>query len=455
MIANGFGAFQMWQSADALAQQTVTVYPGQNLQAIVNQYPAGTTFSFTPGIYYYQSIVPQSYDSFVGQPGAILSGATLLQTFAQSGSYWTSQVQVAQTYDPGVCGPNPACTLDQDLFFNNVLQTRVTSLSAVGPGTWYLDYGSGTVYMGSDPSSSTVELSVLPHAFTGTATSVNISNLTIEKYASVAGSGAVDAAGTYWQIYNNRVRFNHGMGIQTGDGSYIYNNYIRRNGELGLGGQGNNVTVQSNEIAWNNYAGYTIYNEAGGAKFTNASNVTFRYNYVHDNWGPGFWTDLNVQGILCDSNQFSSNEIGGVFLEISNNATVSNNTITNDGNNPDGTGIWWGAGILISDSTNVSVYFNTVTNSMNGIAGLLSSRGNAPNGQPYTLQNIDVNSNWVTQNTGIAAGIAIEGTGFDNSVYTSWNNQFWYNTFYLSNPSGDYFYWMGGPITLAQFDSYI
>ena len=144
MIANGFGAFQMWQSADALAQQTVTVYPGQNLQAIVNQYPAGTTFSFTPGIYYYQSIVPQSYDSFVGQLGAILSGATLLQTFAQSGSYWTSQVQVAQTYDPGVCGPNPACTLDQDLFFNNVLQTRVTSLSAVGPGTWYLDYGSGT-----------------------------------------------------------------------------------------------------------------------------------------------------------------------------------------------------------------------------------------------------------------------------------------------------------------------
>jgi hypothetical protein len=454
MIANGFGAFQMWQSANASAGQTVTVSPGQNLQAVVNEYPAGTTFSFTPGTYYYQSIVPQNNDSFVGQSGAILSGATLLQSFTQSGSYWTSKVQIPQTSDPGSCGTNPACTLDQDLFFSNVLQTRVTSLSAVGPGSWYYNYSTGTVYMGSNPNGHAVELSVLPYAFNGSATSVNISNLTIEKYASVAGSGAVVAAGTYWQIYNNEVRFNHGMGIQTGPGSYIHDNYIHTNGELGMGGRGSNITVQNNNISWNNYAGYSVYYEAGGAKFTSMSNLTFRYNKVYNNSGPGFWTDQNVQTILCDSNQFSSNEVGGVFLELSNSATVSNNTITNDGNNPDGTGIWWGAGILISDSTNVSVYFNTVTNSMNGIAGILANRGDAPNGQPYTLQNVSVNSNTITQSTGIALGIAIEGSGFTNAVYTTWNNTFWPNTFYLSNPSGDYFYWMGGPITLAQFETY-
>ena len=454
MIANGLGAFQMWQSANALAQQNVTVSPGQNLQAIVNAHPSGTTFTFTPGIYYYQSIVPQSYDSFVGQTGAILSGATLLTAFTQSGSYWASHVQVSQTSYPGACGTNPACTLPEDLFFNNVLKTRVTSLSAVGPGKWYLNYSSGTVYMGDNPSGHTVELSVLRHAIAGSATQVSISNLTIEKYACLAGSGAVQAAGTYWQIYNNEVRFNHGMGIQTGDGVYIHDNYIHTNGELGLGGKGNNITVQHNNISWNNYAGYSVYYEAGGAKFTSMSNLTFKLNKVYNNSGPGFWTDLNTTSILCDSNQFSSNEVGGVFLELSDTATISNNTITNDGFNPQGTGIWWGAGILISDTSNVSVYFNTLTNCMNGIAGILASRGNAPNGQAYSLQNLSVNSNTITQSTGIAAGIAIESSGYSNAVYTSWNNKFWPNTYHLSNSSGAYFYWKGGPITLAQFNAY-
>lgn len=453
-IANAFGAFELWHNANCWAQQNVTVYPGQNLQTIVNEYPGGTTFTFTPGIYYYQSIVPQSYDSFVGESGAILSGATLLTSFSQSGSYWTSQVSVSQASSyPGECGPNPACTLPQDLFFSNVLQTRVTSLSAVGPGTWYYNYSTGTVYMGSNPNGSTVELSVLPYAFTGAATNVTITGLTIEKYACVDGSGAVDGGNgsNYWSVSGNEVRFNHGFGIQTGNGMYIYNNYVHTNGELGIGGQGTSITVQSNQIAYNNYAGYTIYNQAGGAKFTGVSGLTFQYNSSYDNTGPGFWVDVNSQNVYCNENQFTGNEEAGVMVEISSNVTVANNYIWNDANNPDGTGIWWGAGILISDSTNVSVYFNNVSNAMNGIAGILSSRGNGPNGQPYTLQNVNVNSNVITQNTGIAAGICIEGSGFDNSVYTSWNNQFQYNTFILGNQSGDYFYWLNEPMTLLQW----
>lgn len=436
------------------AQQTVTVYPGQNLQQLVNQYGPNTTFSFTPGIYYMQSIVPQSYDSFVGSRSAILSGATLLTSFSQNGSYWVASapVQQAASY-PGQCGGNnPNCMLPEDLFFDNNLKTRVGSLSAVGPGTWYLNYSTGNVYMGDNPTGHTVEISVLGMAFGGAATNVTISGLTIEKYASVGGSGAINASGTdYWSVSGNEVRFNHGIGIQTGDGSYIYNNYAHTNGELGIGGQGQNITIQSNEISWNNYADYTIYNEAGGAKFTSVQNLTFRYNYSHNNTGPGFWTDINSQYILCDSNQFTGNQAAGVLIEISSNATVSNNYVWNDGFNPDGPGIWWGDGILISDSANVSVYFNTVANCMNGIAGLLANRGSGPNGQPYLLQNVNVNSNWITQGSGIAAGIGIEGTGFDNSVYTSWGNQFQYNTFYLGNPNGDYFYWMGYAMSLSAW----
>jgi len=108
-------------------------------------------------------------------------------------------------------------------------------------------------------------------------------------------------------------------------------------------------------------------------------------------------------------------------------------------------------GILIVDSNTVSVYGNTVVDCMNGIIGLISSRGDAPNGQPYALENVSVEGNTITQPSGIAAGIGIDGGGISNAVYTSLNNIFLNNTYNVPSPTGDYWYWRGGPTTLDSF----
>jgi hypothetical protein len=73
-LVNGFGAFT-W------AQKTIVVNPGQNLQALVNRYPTSTTFSLAPGIYRLRSVVLKSYDSFIGETGAVLSGADQVTGF--------------------------------------------------------------------------------------------------------------------------------------------------------------------------------------------------------------------------------------------------------------------------------------------------------------------------------------------------------------------------------------
>jgi hypothetical protein len=78
----------------------------------------------------------------------------------------------------------------EDLFFDNFSETRVASLSLVNPGSWYLDYSNRNVYLGDDPSGHMVEISLLPHAFSGYARSVLIENMIIEKCASVASQGA-------------------------------------------------------------------------------------------------------------------------------------------------------------------------------------------------------------------------------------------------------------------------
>jgi hypothetical protein len=232
---------------------------------------------------------------------------------------------------------------------------------------------------------------------------------------------------------------------------YIYNNNTHHNGQLGIGGSGSNVTVQSNQISYNNYAGYNYYWEAGGLKFASAQNVMIEYNYSHNNGGPGFWNDIHSQYVTYSQNQATANVEAGIMSEISTDITISNNHIWNDGYNPSGTGIWWGAGIFISNSSNVSTYSNTVSNCLNGIVGILAGRGDGPNGQPYLLQNVDVTSNTITQATGMAAGIAVEGSGFDNSVFTGWNNIFQNNTYVLATPGASYFYWLGQPIPLTAF----
>ena len=454
-IANGVGALDLWHSPNAWAQQTVAVSPGDNLQALVNEYPPSTTFSFSPGVYRLQSAIPQNNDSFVGQPGAILSGATVLTTFNRSGSYWTSPVHVTQARSyPGQCNSaSPACAFPEDLFFNNTAKTRVASLSLVGPGTWYLNYSTGTAYMGDNPAGSTVEMSELPYAFTGGAASVQISNLTIEKYASLGGTGAIDGAAgsSYWQIEGNEIRYNHGRGITSGNGMYIYKNNIHHNGQLGIGGGGTNISVQNNQISYNNYAGYSYYWEAGGAKFGNVETLVVQYNYSYNNAGPGLSNALNSEGVTYDENETSGNMEAGILSELSSNITVSGNYIFNDGSNPSGSGPWWGAGILIVDSSTVSVRSNTVINCMNGIVGVIANRGAAPDGQPFVLQNLSVEGNSITQTTGTAAGIAIDGGTISNEVYINMNNIFTDNAYVLANPAGDYFYWAGQPMTLAEW----
>ena len=439
----------------AFGTTDVDVYPWQNLESTVSSYPAGTTFLLQPGVFRMQYAVPKNYDSFIGESGAIMDGAEHLTSFDQSGSYWVAHVEVAWTStDLSLCdASHPACDFPQDLFFDDVPLTRVLYLSQVGPGKWYLDYSTGDLYIGSNPSGHNVELSVTPYAFYGSASGIKISQLTIEKYASPRNGGAVNGSiGTHWTVEWNDIWLNHSLGVRIGSYMWVYHNQIYENGEYGLGGTGSNVVVQSNDIYSNNYAGY-VYADAGGSKFVKCYNLKIQYNNVHNNHGPGLWTDISNDYVLVEHNDTSHNIVAGIFVEISYHETIRYNYITYDGSDPRGSSLWWGAGILISSSPDVVVYGNIVKYCMNGIGGIQSSTGTGTYG-PYQLENLSVHNNTIYQVYGTAEGI-VKSSVFDDSVYTSWNNHFQDDTYYLSYPTTrNYFYWLGAYHTLAWWDEY-
>ena len=270
---------------------------------------------------------------------------------------------------------------------------------------------------------------------------------TIEKYASGAGDGAVDARsdaghlGRNWIIKDNVFTLNHGMGIRLGDATQVLANKIIENGQMGMGGGGTDDVVDGNEIARNNYAGYAPGWEAGGCKFTFTRNLVVRNNYAHDNKGPGLWTDIENDNTLYEHNHTKSNQEAGILHEISYHAVIRDNVIENDGYSWSGlTAPWYGAGIIVADSSDVEVFGNTVTNCMNGIVGTQPRREPSSKGTPYLLKNLYVHDNVITQSQGIAAGIVRAG-GLDNAVFVSRNNRFVNNQFHLVHPSAKYFEW--------------
>lgn len=441
----------------AAAETGTTIYPGQGIQAKVNSYPGGTTFYLKPGVHRLQSIVPKSGNKFIGEAGAILSGARLLTTFTKSGSYWIASGQTQQgsikPISRSYCLPaQPGCFYPEQLFIGDVLLQHVTSLGAVAPGKWYFDYGADKIYFVDDPRGKKVEASASAFAFKGSASNVTISGLTVEKYATSPSQGTIDGQGAIgWVVKDNQVRWNHGKGIKTGSRMQILGNHVHHQGQMGIAGYGENLLVQDNEIAYNNTAGFTTGWEAGGSKFVRTSGLIVRGNFSHHNDGAGIHADIDNINALIENNRVEDNNWRGIFYEISYKAIIRNNVARRNGFKlPKLVGLVDGAGILVSNSRDVEIYGNTVENNRTGIGAYESDRGSGKYGV-HDLVNLNVHDNTVVQSTGRAAGIT-QSVG-TNAVFTSQNNKFARNTYDLGS-TARYFRWMNGDRTTPEWKGY-
>jgi hypothetical protein len=437
----------------------VTLHPGDDLALRVEQSPPGTEFHLETGVYRLASMVPKDGDAFIGDSGATLNGAVELTQFSRSGRFWTARVDVqeAAKYRGECWDTSPLCTFPTDLYMDSHPLARVAALDDLKSGQWYLDSAAQIAYFTDDPNGHAVEMSRKPFAIRSDASNVRVEGLTVEKYACAAGDAAIDARAENghlsrnWIVKNNMVTLNHGVGIRLGDGIQVLENRSIENGQLGIAGAGEGGLVDGNEIARNNYAGYKYDWEAGGSKFAFTRDLTVRNNDVHDNDGPGLWTDLENENTLYEHNHTHSNRGAGIQHEVSYKATIRDNLIENDGSSDyHQTAPWYGAGIVIAGSADVEVYGNTVKDCMNGIIGTQPRREPSRRGTPYELRNLNVHDNTIFQTGGTAAGIVRSG-GLSDDVFDSWNNRFTDNHFHLSDAAAKFFAWKGEQLSLAAW----
>lgn len=261
------------------------------------------------------------------------------------------------------------------------------------------------------------------------------------------GSGASDGA-SGWVVQNNEIRYNATAGVRLGTYMKLLNNKIHHNGQIGIVGIGDSVLVEGNEISYNNYnKAYDFGWEAGGTKFVKTNNLIVRNNYSHDNYGPGFWTDIDNINTLYEGNRAEDNADAGIFHEISYKATIRNNIIRRNGF----TSVAWlyGAGIFVSSSRDVEVYGNTVEDNANGITAVQQNRGSGAYGDHIT-QNVYVHDNSVKMTSG-RTGMAQDVS--DDAIFTSRNNRFASNHYTLGTAT-NYYEWMDGQINESKWQSY-
>ncbi len=425
-----------------LAQSTVNVSPGDDIQAAVNANLENTIFLFQPGTYRGVSIQPKNGDSFVGLVNPLLTGSRTLTYFSQQGNLWVAGGQTQQGQQNGYCDPqHPMCTYPEDLYFDNIPLLHVSSLDAVGPGSWYFDYPNHNIYFADNPTGHLVETSVTRSAFSGPASNVTITGFTIEKYAVPAQFGAIgdQYPGPNWTVSGNEIRWNHGAGINVSDNGRVVYNFVHHNGQKGMGGGGINIFVQGNDFSFNNWAGFYTSWDVGGIKVSQTTNLIVRENSVHDNVGSGIWCDTDCINTLYEQNTIVNNPGGGIHHEISYAAIIRNNTVCYNGPASN----WlWNSQILIQNSQNVQVYENQVEVSPlggGGIGIIAQNRGSGPYGT-YSATNNSIYNNIVVY-WGDPSSSGENSDYNPQDLIQNGNNFFDYNTYVLTNPSWYHWVW--------------
>ncbi len=144
-----------------------------------------------------------------------------------------------------------------------------------------------------------------------------------------------------------------GYAIDLGSNAVVKHDCLIRNAQGGFNGSNTaNVVISDNEISGNGLGEYPDMSGpggsphacgcSGGGKLFYSLNATITGNYVHDNYNAGIWLDFDNSGAEISRNYISANWGYGIEYEASFNASISDNTLADNGWAADGT---WPAGI--------------------------------------------------------------------------------------------------------------
>jgi parallel beta-helix repeat protein len=250
---------------------SISIAPGDSIQATVDSHPGNTTFCLRAGTHFLRSsITPKTGNTFVGESGAILDGTG-----------WTTSDPAYTQAAFRAHNENIDGVTIRNLVIRNMPQRGIHAYYSLSDH-W------------------TIEDNEI--AFSGNV------GLVIPPYSL---------------IRNNYIHHNTfgGYGGSRADHSTLESNEIAYNGDEQKIGESTNVTFRNNFIHHNVGAG--IWYDS------NNTSTLVEGNRVEDNGGIGIFYEISSDAIIRD-NTIRRNGEAGVMLSVSNNVQIYDNTLENN-----------------------------------------------------------------------------------------------------------------------------
>jgi hypothetical protein len=374
----------------------IVILPGQSIQAAVNAAPTNTTFILKTGTHAAQSVTPKNGDKFRGEVGTVMDGmgSTQFAFRGYNGSAWVNDVQIRNMRITGYVPP--------------------------------------------------------------------------AQNAPIWGGNDIQNGTERWVLDSLDVSYNGNIGIRIGNHMQVLRTNTHHNGTMGIGGVAIGAVVDNIESAYNNNGCVNPPDfESGGSKFVLTDSLIVRNSFWHHNCGPGLWLDISNVHWLLEGNRTEYNVREGIAIEISFAGIIRNNAVRRNGwpTDPYRQNGWlWDAGIAMQASEGVEVYGNTLVENFNGIVIVQQTRNAstgdiyAPSGG-YIARNNFIHDNVVYQRTlapggdGSVSGAATDIVG-NTAFFTSQNNRWVNNTYYLGTTNTRPFAWQFGYRTAAEWRAY-
>jgi hypothetical protein len=262
----------------------VTVPAGNNRFADSSLNP-NTTYWFAPGVHTlgtseFSQIQPQQGDTFIGAPGAVLSGQNRNDSaFDSNASGVTIEFLTIQDFTPpGSQGAVNHESAQGWLVTHNTLQNN-------SPGA--------AMMIGSD---NTVTFNCL----------TKNGEYGFNAFSAGAGLSALTGGPNNITLSNNEISFNNTCNFEAVSPNPVPSSM--RPSNCSGAGQGDGCGC------------------SGAGKFWEVDNATVNSNYVHDNFDVGLWADTNNNGFTFKGNYIKNNWGPGLMYETNYNAVIADNT---------------------------------------------------------------------------------------------------------------------------------
>ena len=281
---------------------------------------------------------------------------------------WTAEFDRSPTYTRGapdgtsagwqfVNPAHPMAAHPDQVFVDGAPMTQVASRALVGPGKFYVDYGTDELVLGSDPTGKQVRASDLGGAaLTVTAAGTVLRGIGFARYAtSVPNKGMLRVWANNVTVENVLVTKSATQGIALqGSGLTFRKVTSSDNGLNGFeGGKSDGLVIDRVRAERNNSERFNPAPVAAGIKMHTSRGVVIRDSVFSGNYANGIWFDVSNYDVQLINNDVIDNTDDGVIWELSEKLLMVNNRLINNGVQ----------GLFFLDAGLAEIWNNTITGS--------------------------------------------------------------------------------------------